>query len=150
MSLVAGLFETEPTVKLAWPGHPVLSSDTRALWFPSGGEAWFVAAPDEELFYFSPDFGGHCPPWYEWVDQELSDYLRVGHTGLEMALWLMSEGIAPGQPFKLGMTFASYGGGLWVDYDDELDFEVLCVEPWTDKQVAEAWSEWAAVWGLFE
>jgi len=136
-------------------GKSVISPDARALWCRSGGTFWMstevepAGNPAEEhpSLHLFLDADGPTPAWWEWVNEELIDYMFNGNIRDDevLVLELMKLGIAPGQAFKVDMTFMTsgpYSGDGWDEYDYEVDWEVLEIEAWTPAQVLAAWELW--------
>jgi len=100
----------------------------------------------EDSLHLHLDCDGPVPPWWEWVNEDLLNYMFTGkasHDTEALVAEFLQMGIAPGQPFLIDMTFMStcYGD----EYDYEVDWELVAVEPWSAEQVLAAWEEWLKV-----
>lgn len=65
----------------------------------------------------------------------------------EYGTWLMEQGIAPGQPFCVEVTMTvTRSGWEYVEYDQEVEADVIEVARWSRERVAAAWEKWAKVY----
>ena len=89
------------------------------------------------------------PPSNHWLSYcfdttgNLSDIMCVDNVHGSVERMIMEHGIAPGQPFYLSLSF-SYTRDYWGEYDEETDWEITSVVPWSRERVL---TEWEAYWG---
>ena len=64
-----------------------------------------------------------------------------------LAKWLLTEGIAPGQPFRVDMTVTYSRGSRW-DTEPETNYEwdIIELEYWEPERVMRAWEDWMQEW----
>ncbi len=129
--------------------HPVLASDARAWFYRQRGWAWFIADVNGSVDWdVRPDFDGPFPVWFGWITEEASWQDRLfGNSAAEM---MLQNGIAPGQPFRIAFAWS-----CGVDYSqcwtgegwDELEWELVEVEPLDARESARRWEDWLNAWG---
>ncbi len=122
------------------------------IYTPDYIRVWLKVAPSEDLAFVedeSPFDVGERP---DWLDEEIgncgwSDFLGadwVGHWPDANLHWLLTEGIAPGQPFLVEMSRPHYtkSGGYYEpeEWDVEYDANVMQIDKWPAARTLKAWT----------
>jgi hypothetical protein len=144
-----------PPTESPWPlpkgQHVVLSPDLRAEWWGrwgTSGRVWCVIDfdADENWFDTYSDFDGEVPEWFANYDGGVTGLLGISLYDKALE-FLLHNGIAPGQAFRIEFKFASgvdYFACLYGEGWDEFHYTVIDREKWSDEQVRNAWLRWNA------
>lgn len=148
MTKISKLFESISPLQFSKAGFQDIPSIGDGYWWRSVNHAWltFVVEFDEDLHVelLSPypissagptTFAEYCEEidtWSSWLGMDQEE---------EMENFLLRTGLAPGQKFLTELKFSSHMD-YWGEYDEELDWRVLDVEPWPKEKVLEGWEEY--------
>ena len=86
-------------------------------------------------------YGRQCHWLAYLLDNEHLPFIMQMETRKEVEEFLKKSGIAPGQPFRVRMSFWS-GTSYEGEYDEEVDWDFDQLEPWDETRIACAWAEW--------
>jgi len=126
--------------------YPFLSwgPDRATLWVTSefdGGElALFVLSaipypygiPEAK---FTPQ---HCLDW-ELDNIGCSELITGDYKSDSVARWLLENGIAPEQPFRIEFCFSCSKDYYTGEVDTYSDIEIIEIEYWENKEIEDAW-----------
>ena len=123
------------------PSYPVLAR--RALYGKGWARMWMVVNEDDEWGELNLYQDCDGPPGGHWVEyrQEVDwGAAAWDFDPADLEQFLMTEGIAPGQPFYCHWQFNSYTD-YWGEYDEEVQLlDILDIESWDVDKVVAAWA----------
>lgn len=129
--------------------HFSVSGSPRSRVWLVGADFGFGCITFETMDYRSP-LSRSVGEMQDWVAEAIQDVgwesVLDAYKGDEYAGWLIENGIAPGQPFRVEISpsiLKSYDGDYGYDYDLEMDAEVIAVARWSPERVRAAWDRWA-------
>lgn len=123
-----------------------------AAYFKGTSLCWVtLVAEYEDEGWLSLELSCDGPHPQHWLGFEmdaigLNELLGFEGTDEAKEEFLLQQGIAPGQRFRIEATYHSYQ--TWTDYgyeyDADTDWSVINIEPWTVDQIVEAWENYFA------
>jgi hypothetical protein len=93
-------------------------------------------------YHLSKSVNQHGIEW-EIENSGIEDFFGIdNYYGVTLADFLLQEGIAPEQPFRVMARVSWTGDGVWEEIECYKDIEVIGKETWTIEQILEAWDNW--------
>lgn len=135
------------------PPGPFVGED--CVYFRDTTLCWVTMVVEyEDWGCLTLDIDGEGPPGDHWLEFETSVVGLDEVVGFTASFygsdddrcreaWMLDLGVAPGQRFRLVMMYGSWRD-YWGEYDSEVCWDLIWVEPWTPQQCAEAWEAYFA------
>ncbi len=142
----------DPPEPSPFDGYPVNFTAPGCAYFAGTTKCWFTAVTEydqDELYLTLACDPPH--PERHWLSYVMDTSGLDSALGLDfyneefmyggMTEWLMRNGIAPEQRFIVEATFSS-SRDYWGEYDEDVDWHVKDIEPWSPERVLEAWERY--------